>query len=72
MSEAPGHVEVGICLICNTVDVPLAREYYYYDVKCECCQPKDRHFEIVRYCAKCTPKPPQSIRVWMKAEPIKE
>lgn len=57
-----GEVEVGTCDICKTESVPLNRKYYYYDIECECCNSiEDDHFEIVRHCGKCEPKPPSKV-----------
>jgi len=61
-----GDIEYGNCDICN-IQAPLTRKYYRYDIKCDCCNGKnDNHFEIVRYCASCEPKPPQTLKVVMK------
>jgi len=60
MSE---EIEYGTCDICGK-DRPLSRKYYKYDIKCDCCNDKDDdHFEIVRHCNKCEPKPPRTIKV---------
>lgn len=56
-----GDIEFGKCDVCGE-DKTLSRKYYYYDVKCDCCNRKDSpHFEIVRYCSNCEPKPPKRI-----------
>jgi len=56
-------IEYGNCDMCN-MQAPLSRKYYKYDIKCECCNNKDDdHFEIVRYCSECKPKPLGSIKV---------
>ncbi len=61
-----GDIEYGNCDICN-IQAPLTRRYYRYDIKCDCCNgSKDDHFEIVRYCLDCKPKPPRRISVVMK------
>jgi len=63
-------IEYGECDICGIQGV-LERKYYRYDIKCDCCNSKkDDHFEIVRFCSNCQPKPPSVIRVVMK--PIKD
>jgi hypothetical protein len=60
--------ELGVCDICKT-EANVSRTYYYYDIKCDCCNTKDDpHFEVVRTCIDCDPKPPLSLRVIM--EPI--
>lgn len=62
-----GDIEAGTCDICKAEDVALQRKYYHYDIKCECCnRADDPHFEIVRYCSNCQPKPPYSIKVMVK------
>jgi len=53
-------VEVNKCSICGKV-TPVARQYYYYDISCECCG-GDQHFEIVWYCCDCEPKEPTVIK----------
>lgn len=63
MSES----EYGMCDICG-IDTNVSRKYYHYPIICDCCS--TQHFEIVRHCSKCEPKPPKSIRVVLK--PIKE
>ena len=58
-----GDIECGNCDMCNN-QAPLSRKYYIYDIKCECCDGKDDdHFEIVRYCSECEPKPPKTVKV---------
>lgn len=59
-------IEVCECDICNKVK-PVERKYYRYDIICECCNgSKDHHFEIVRYCSDCEPKPPIATKVCIK------
>jgi hypothetical protein len=55
--------ERGDCDICGKVGVPVAREYYEYDIDCDCgCMNKyGPHFEIVWYCADCKPVPPKDV-----------
>ncbi len=50
-----GEAEFGKCDICRN-DASLQRTYYYYDIKCDCHSPQ--HFELVRHCSNCIPKPP--------------
>lgn len=58
-----GDTEVDKCNICGKV-TNVTRKYYYYDIKCYCCNSKvDPHFEIVKYCERCNPKPPTRISV---------
>ncbi len=60
-----GEVEYGKCDICGK-ESSLSRKYYRYDIKCDCCNGiKDDHFEIVRYCSECKPKPPRVAKVIM-------
>jgi len=54
-----GGSEYTKCDMCRKESV-VSREYYYYDIKCVCCS-NDQHFEIVRYCKDCKPKPPLRI-----------
>jgi serine/threonine protein phosphatase 1 len=57
-----GESEFGKCNICNQ-DTSLSRKYYYYDIKCECCNSEnDPHFEIVHHCIHCKPKPPRVVK----------
>jgi hypothetical protein len=56
-----GNVEIGKCDCCGK-DGTLSRKYYYYDVKCECCN-GDTHFEIIKHCASCIPRPPENIKI---------
>jgi len=59
-------VETGTCNICKKEHVQLSRKYYYYDIECDCCNSKeDDHFEIVKYCKDCEPKPPRKVKVSM-------
>jgi len=61
-----GDIEESKCDICGEVS-HVSRKYYYYDIKCECCNGyNDNHFEIVRYCIYCEPKPPQTVKAWIK------
>lgn len=61
-----GDGEYGKCDMCGK-ESTLNRKYYHYDIDCECCMsPDKRHFQIVRYCESCTPKPPHRISVSMR------
>lgn len=61
-----GESEFGKCSMCEQ-DAHVGRKYYYYDVKCDCCNSKDSpHFEIVYHCVKCEPKPPRIISLSLK------
>lgn len=53
-----GEVEVSTCDICKKEAV-VSRKYYHYPIECECCN--GPHFEIVRNCKDCEPKPPNKI-----------
>ena len=55
-----GDVEVDICDICGEKHT-LQRKYYYYGIKCQCHSPE--HFEIVRHCSTCIPKPPEKTTI---------
>lgn len=58
-------IEFGTCDICKA-EAPVYRKYYYYDIKCSCCNgADDPHFEIVRTCGDCDPKPPRRVSVSM-------
>lgn len=58
-----GCCEYGVCDICGK-SAPLDRKYYFYDIKCSCCNSADSpHFEIVRFCKNCTPVPPRRLSV---------
>ena len=60
-----GDVEYDKCDICGVEGI-LSRKYYRYPIKCDCCNSKnDPHFEIVRYCKNCEPKPPRRVSVVM-------
>ena len=67
-----GDVEFGKCDICG-METQLSRKYYRYDIKCTCCNSEnDPHFEIVKYCHNCEPRPPRSIKAWVKPMTEKE
>lgn len=57
-----GSIEYGKCEMCGTIG-PLIRKYYYYGIKCECHSPE--HFELVRHCKGCKPKPPKRTTISM-------
>ncbi len=57
-----GDIEHSKCDICGTVG-SVSRKYYHYNIQCQCCNDQtDDHFEIVRHCNKCKPKPPAAIK----------
>ena len=58
-------IEIGYCDICHKKK-QIKRKYYYYDVNCDCCGSSQGHFEIIKYCDKCTPKPPKRINIIME------
>ena len=64
-----GEIEFGKCDVCGK-DAPLWRKYYRYDIQCECHSPQ--HFDLVRYCKDCTPKPPKTTKITLKVESIKD
>ena len=53
-------IEINYCDICHK-NTQVNRKYYHYHINCDCCG--GDHFEIVRYCKDCTPKPPKYITV---------
>ncbi len=55
-------IEMGYCDICHKYG-QLQRKYYDYTINCNCCGGQ-YHFEIVKYCSNCKPKPPE----WIRAE----
>lgn len=60
------NIEFGKCDICG-LETSLYRKYYRYDIKCTCCNNKnDPHFEIVKYCHNCKPRPPRTIKAWVE------
>jgi len=56
-----GDAEFGRCDCCGK-DAVLNRKYFHYDIKCNCCG-GNKHFELVRYCEKCTPRAPSRVRI---------
>jgi hypothetical protein len=54
--------EYGKCEICGK-ESNLIRKYYYYSIKCEC--HSNWHFEVVRHCEKCNPKPPEKTLIYV-------
>lgn len=60
-----GDVEIDYCSVCEK-KTQVLRKYYYYDIKCNCHSPK--HFEIVRHCVKCIPKPPERTTINIEPE----
>ena len=53
-------IEMGYCDICHKYE-QLQRKYYNYNINCDCCGGQ-YHFEAVKYCKNCKPKPPEWIR----------
>lgn len=64
-NKMSGEVELGACEICEKQSVPITRRYYHYDIDCDCCG--DQHFEYVRHCEDCRPKPPPKTVVYIKS-----
>ena len=57
-----GDIESGRCDICNKTVNSLERHYYRYAIKCTCCNDiNSPHFEVVRHCKDCKPKPPRTV-----------
>lgn len=66
-----GEIEYAKCDICGGEPQPVTRKYYRYPVQCDCCNSKEsNHFEIIRHCNKCEPKPPRTVT--MSLQPLKE
>ena len=63
-----GDIEIGYCDICHN-KTQVTRQYYHYDINCECCG-GPHHFEIVKYCKECKPRPPKYINA--EVIPIEE
>jgi len=55
-----GSAEFGKCECCGK-ESTLARKYFYYSIKCNCCVGK--HFAFVRHCETCVPKKPDKVRI---------
>lgn len=62
-----GDIEINYCDICHK-QTQIQRKYYHYDIDCECCG--GNHFEIIKHCKNCKPKPPHRISAIMT--PIEE
>lgn len=61
-------IETGTCFNCKS-EGQILRKYYYYLIPCDCCNSKnDNHFEIVKHCITCKPKPP--VRISLIIDPI--
>ena len=60
-----GDQEFGKCDICGE-DKILQREYYRYDIKCECHSPQ--HSEYVSHCDDCTPVEPTETKITLQTE----
>ena len=62
-----GALELGNCDVCQATDILVNRQYYYYDIKCDCCyasyQGKRAHITIVYHCNDCKPKAPRKLLV---------
>ena len=58
-----GGAEYGKCEVC-VKETTLERTYFHYDIKCDCHSPN--HFELVRHCGDCKPKPPEKTTVYIK------
>lgn len=58
-------IEVNYCDICHKKK-QIKRKYYYYDINCDCCGSPRGHFEIVKYCDECIPKPSKRINIIME------
>ena len=64
-----GEGEYGKCEVCAK-EATLERKYFHYDIKCDCHSPN--HFEMVRHCSDCTPKPPEKTTVCIKPNVTKQ
>ena len=56
-------IEKDYCDICHKYTT-VSRRYYHYKLDCECCG--GEHFEIVKYCKRCRPRPPHRISAIVK------
>lgn len=63
-----GEQELDVCSCCGKKTVVM-RKYYHYSVDCDCCN-GDTHFEIVKHCENCTPRPPARARIILDIKPI--
>lgn len=63
-----GEIEVDYCDFCHQ-KTQIERKYYHYPINCECCGGQ-YHFEYVRYCKDCKPRPPKRISAIV--EPIEK
>jgi len=61
--------EFGKCDCCGK-EFTLVRKYYYYNIECDCCVGV-RHFQCVKHCSKCIPKPPM-VRIALDIQPDSE
>lgn len=50
-------IEIDFCDFCHEKK-QVERKYYYYPFDCECCGGQ-YHFQYVRHCKDCEPKPPK-------------
>lgn len=62
-----GEIEFGKCEICGK-EKQLRRTYYHYAIRCQCHSPN--HFELVRHCNDCEPKPPGETKVTYLTEEL--
>lgn len=61
--------EYGICKVCKKQG-PLARTFFYYKIKCECCSPN--HFVSVWHCPDCIPVEPTTTIIHIKTDDLKK
>lgn len=59
--------EFGECDCCGK-KTTLSRKYFNYSIKCDCCN-GDEHFQIVRHCENCIPKPPENVKIILQIQP---
>lgn len=57
-----GDSEYGQCMYCQKIG-NVQRAYYHYDVECGCCG--DKHFEYIKHCDDCIPRPPVKISAYV-------
>jgi hypothetical protein len=62
-----GEQEFSVCSMCSNNKI-VARKSYYYTIDCDCCV--GNHFESVKYCVDCNPKPPKKVSILI--EPLAE
>jgi hypothetical protein len=60
--------EIGTCNVCRKDNVILQREYFHYNIICECHSPN--HFVIVFHCKDCEPTEPDATNIQLKTSEL--